>query len=180
MLDRAVADGVLGRLGGEPFAIDGELVVRPTTLEDLDRVLEIERMPEHADVIGAWERIRHQAHIGAEGALHLVFEVDGAVVGYATLSSVDTPVVSLDHLAVADKRRGYARRALRSVVDALFAGGARKVWLDVVAHNTAAIGLCESEGFVREGLLPRHDELNGRVVDLVLMGKYAADDLGTP
>ncbi|HUW01303.1 MAG TPA: GNAT family N-acetyltransferase [Acidimicrobiales bacterium] len=175
-LDLAVSEGILGTGPTEPLAVVNELVIRPTTLQDLDRVLEIERMPEHADAIGSWARIRHQERIGSETALHLVFERHGVVLGYAVLSSIDTPVVSLDHFTVADKRRGHGSTALSAILDHLFSSGARKCWLDVVGHNSAAISFYESLGFVREGLLAMQDNLNGRVVDLVLMGNYGGDE----
>lgn len=171
-LDRAVEAGVLGRGRDAPLAVLDDLVIRATTMQDLDEVLAIERLPEHADVLGPWERIRHQGAIGFDGALHLVFERDDAIVGFVVLSSVDTPVVAIDHLAVGAKRQGIGGAALGAILGHLFAGDVRKVWLDVIADNEAAIGLYESAGFVREGLLPKQENLNGRVVDLVLMGNY--------
>lgn len=171
-LDRAVEDGILSGTRAAPLLAVDDLVVRPTTLEDLDVVLEIEGLPEHADLLGRWGQLRHQRVVGDDTALHLVFERDEQILGYGIFSSVDTPVVALDHFAIADKRQGTGRQVLVALLDHLFGAGARKVWLDTLGDNEVAIAFYESLGFAREGLLPQHDELNGRVIDLVLMATY--------
>src|SRR3712207_6970927 len=49
--------------------------------------------------------------------------------------------------------------------------GATRMTLRVLAHNTPARRLYESEGFAVEGVLPGEFHLDGRYVDDVFMGR---------
>ncbi|GGV61529.1 MULTISPECIES: GNAT family N-acetyltransferase [Streptomyces] len=108
----------------------------------------------------------------------LVAELDGGVVGYLRLAPA-TPLESNAHvlqirgLAVAEEARGkgVGRALLRAAQEEARRRGARRLTLRVLAHNTPARTLYESEGFVVEGILPEEFLLDGKYVDDVLMGR---------
>ncbi|WP_037889500.1 GNAT family N-acetyltransferase [Streptomyces viridochromogenes] len=107
----------------------------------------------------------------------LVAELDRRIVGYVRLG-FPTPLASNAHvrqiqgLAVSDEARGrgVGRALIRAALEEARRGGARRVTLRVLAHNTPARKLYESEGFVVEGVLPEEFLLGGEYVDDVFMG----------
>ncbi|MFF7444851.1 MULTISPECIES: GNAT family N-acetyltransferase [unclassified Streptomyces] len=109
---------------------------------------------------------------------HLVAELDGVLVGYLRLA-FPTPLASNAHvrqiqgLVVAAEARGagVGRGLLRAAQEEARRLGARRLTLRVLAHNTPARKLYESEGFVVEGVLPEEFLLDGVYVDDVLMGR---------
>ncbi|OEJ27198.1 GNAT family N-acetyltransferase [Streptomyces agglomeratus] len=112
----------------------------------------------------------------------LVAELDGAIAGYIR-TVPPTPLASNAHvrqiqgLAVADgaRGRGIGRALLRAAADAARSGGAVRMTLRVLGHNTPARALYEAEGFVVEGVLPGEFLLGGQYVDDVVMGRALTD-----
>ncbi|WP_369270567.1 N-acetyltransferase family protein [Streptomyces sp. R11] len=109
---------------------------------------------------------------------HLVAELDRRIVGYVRLGfptplACNTHVRQIQGLAVADEARGLGvgRALIRAAVEETRRRGARRLTLRVLAHNTPARKLYESEGFVVEGVLPEEFFLDGRYVDDVFMGR---------
>ncbi|MER5436422.1 GNAT family N-acetyltransferase [Streptomyces sp. NPDC002588] len=108
----------------------------------------------------------------------LVAESGARLVGYLRLVP-PTPLAANAHvrqiqgLAVSDEARGQGvgRALLRAAVETAREHGARRITLRVLAHNTPARKLYESEGFVVEGVLPEEMLLDGRYVDDILMGR---------
>ncbi|MEY9990794.1 RimJ/RimL family protein N-acetyltransferase [Streptomyces sp. V4I8] len=109
---------------------------------------------------------------------HLVAELNRRIVGYVRLG-FPTPLACNAHvrqiqgLAVADevRGRGVGRALIRAAVEETRRRGARRLTLRVLAHNTPARKLYESEGFVVEGVLPEEFFLDGAYVDDVFMGR---------
>lgn len=109
---------------------------------------------------------------------HLVAELNRRIVGYVRLG-FPTPLACNAHvrqiqgLAVADevRGRGVSRALIRAAVEETRRRGARRLTLRVLAHNTPARKLYESEGFVVEGVLPEEFFLDGAYVDDVFMGR---------
>ncbi|MEU4489401.1 GNAT family N-acetyltransferase [Streptomyces purpurascens] len=108
----------------------------------------------------------------------LVAEFDGVLAGYlrlgtATSLACNAHVRMIRGLAVAEEARGHgvARALLRAAGEEARRQGARRITLRVLAHNTAARKLYESEGFVVEGVLPEEFFLDGAYVDDVFMGR---------
>lgn len=66
--------------------------------------------------------------------------------------------------------RGYAREAVTGLLDMLFDEGCRRVFADTDPDNAASIGLLESLGFRREGLLRAEWETHIGVRDSVILG----------
>ncbi|MEU0337194.1 GNAT family N-acetyltransferase [Streptomyces sp. NPDC006193] len=108
----------------------------------------------------------------------LVAELDGRVVGYVNLGR-PTPLASNAHvrqiqgLAVHEdaRGRGVGRALVRAAAEEARRRGARRLTLRVLAHNTPARRLYESEGFAVEGVLPGEFLVAGEYVDDVFMGR---------
>ncbi|MGI9009465.1 MAG: GNAT family N-acetyltransferase [Streptosporangiaceae bacterium] len=110
--------------------------------------------------------------------IHLVAELDTAVVGYIRLKPPTTlpengHVLHVSGIAVQPgaRRRGVATTLLSAAEPFARNCGAVKISLRVLGTNDAAIALYERLGYVREGVL--HDEfiINGQYVDDVMMAK---------
>ncbi len=107
---------------------------------------------------------------------YLVAELAGVVSGYVSLHQ-NVPLASHAHvleingLAVAPAAQGHGvgRRLVEAAVAHAAANGAKKVTLRVLGPNEGARRLYERCGFVVEGVLRDEFELDGRLVDDVLM-----------
>lgn len=67
--------------------------------------------------------------------------------------------------------RGYGRDAVGLLLDYAFRlRNFRRVWLEVHSENERAMRAYKACGFVEEGRLREHAWLDGRYVDMVLMG----------
>ena len=69
------------------------------------------------------------------------------------------------------RRKGAARLLLRAAIDASMQAGVGVWELGVEEHNTSAIALYESEGFVRWGVEPDAYRFEDRSVNIVHMSK---------
>jgi diamine N-acetyltransferase len=149
--------------------------MRPTTAADLDRVLAIEAGADTIEWLCDTGRSWHERVLADPDQEHLVAEYDGAVVGFGVLVGrrSGAGVVELRRMAMSSAHRGggLGRGLLRELVGrARDHFGARRVWLDVKAHNTRARRLYETEGFVRyETRVGVIAEPDGSTSDLVLM-----------
>ena len=72
-------------------------------------------------------------------------------------------------VAASHRRQGIGRALLRRTVEWARANGISKLELHVFAHNTPAIALYESFGFVQEGYRRRHYRREGEYLDAILM-----------
>ena len=72
------------------------------------------------------------------------------------------------------RRMGIGRALLDAAVDWARGAGIRKLELHVFPHNTPAIALYESYGFVREGYRKAHYRRDRDTVDAILMA-FAVD-----
>lgn len=113
----------------------------------------------------------------------LVAEVDGQVVGYASLTRGSrllshAHVLEINGLAVdpGHQRRGVGRALVEACVAGARRQGARKLTLRVLGFNHRARRLYESCGFHIEGLLREEFLLDGRYVDDVFMARALGDE----
>ncbi|MFC0597198.1 GNAT family N-acetyltransferase [Streptomyces palmae] len=108
----------------------------------------------------------------------LIAEAEGRIAGYLRLVPA-TPLPSNAHVRaiqglVVDewaRGRGVARALVRAAGEESVRQGAGRLTLRVLAHNTPARRLYESEGFTVEGVLRGEFVLAGTPVDDVLMGR---------
>lgn len=159
--------------------------LRPRTDDDLDLLFEI------AADLDTWEerepqpprpltrdrfeaRLRRRDDEGPEAAVLFVVDVDGAAVGGASLFDVDLFArhaeagISL----VRDARgRGIGTSAVVQLVEFGFVRhNLRRIHLQAIASNVAAIRAYEKAGFVVEGRQRQHAWVRGGYEDIVRMG----------
>lgn len=153
--------------------------VRPSDAEALARLFNLPgvragtlRMP-----FSSPEQVLERLKSIKPGSTYLVAEVDGAIVGAASLYPVGggrlAHVASL-FLIVDDAMtgRGIGRAMLDALLDVADNwAGYRRVELEAYADNARAIRLYESAGFVLEGRKVKSSLTNGVFLDSVMMAR---------
>jgi ribosomal-protein-alanine N-acetyltransferase len=134
------------------------LAIRPGRLDDLDRVVAIERLsfsdPWTADTFVSVLALTHIRFLVAEDVGAPEREGGGApdLVGYVVaLVMADEGEVADLAVAPAARRRGVARLLLDRVASEASEMGIRALYLEVRESNSAARTLYESSGFVAVG-----------------------------
>ena len=160
--------------------------LRPRTDDDLDLLFEIaadldtweQRNPQAPrpltrDRFDAW-LARNADNDGPEAAMSLVIDVDGAAVGSASLFGFDLFArhaeagISLERNA---RGRGIGTAAIVQLVEFGFVRhNLRRIHLQAIASNIAAIRAYEKAGFVNEGRQRQHAWVRGTYEDIVRMG----------
>jgi RimJ/RimL family protein N-acetyltransferase len=117
----------------------------------------------------------------------IVADLDGVVVGYATLhNAIPLPahadVLEINGVAVhpAATGQGIGQALVEAAVAEAVRRGARKVSLRVLGPNTVARRLYARCGFVEEGVLRAEFLLGGRFVDDVIMSRFVDPAEVTP
>jgi RimJ/RimL family protein N-acetyltransferase len=160
--------------------------LRPRTDDDLDMLFELaadlnsweERNP---DAPGPLTRDRFDARRaqaaddGASGGnVSFVVDVDGAAVGSASLFDVDSLARHAEAgiaLRPSARGRGIGTAAIGQLVEFGFLRrNLRRIHLQAIASNTAAIRAYQKAGFLIEGRQREHAWVRGRYEDIVLMG----------
>lgn len=130
--------------------------VRPAREGDLDEIVDLERT---AFPLDPWSDVLIGE--GVRGlvptASYLVAELDGAVVGYATVSVVQD-IAELQRIATAPaaRRTGVATALLAAVVELAGVGGAERLLLEVREDNEAARAFYLAAGFGEIARRPRY------------------------
>jgi RimJ/RimL family protein N-acetyltransferase len=121
----------------------------------------------------AWfEAVRHRSDVTIFAIRTLPEE---RLIGSCQLRNID-PVHRNAELQIrigeVDERGvGYGTHAVRQLLHFGFQDlNLRRVYLNVFAHNAAAIRTYEKAGFRREGVLREAAHIDGRYVDVVVMG----------
>ena len=146
--------------------------LRPASVDDIDAIMRIERLPGYDMFIGASSRGEHEAMLmSADGALR-VWEVEGAVRGFAMLTKLTNAhgVVQLKRIAVDAPGAGMGAAFVQAMIDHVFmTTPAHRLELDTSAENPRARRVYEKLGFVHEG----------RVRDVYRLddGRYVSSDL---
>lgn len=156
--------------------------IRPLTLDDVEAVIDVfaavaaeRRWIAREPPIDRDESRRYlQSRIDdpTQVVLLAVDRETGAPVGQLGLSEGVPGVVDLGML-VADgwRSKGVGSALLEAGIAWARARGAHKVALEVWPHNERAIGLYETYGFEREGVLRRHyRRSSGELWDAIVMG----------
>ncbi len=106
-----------------------------------------------------------------------VMDVDGAIAGWFSFQSFygrpayhATAEVSV-YVSAARRRSGVGRQLLAEGIRRAPDLGLHTLVGYIFAHNAPSLGLFESFGFARWGLLPRVAELDGIERDLVIVGR---------
>ncbi|MGE5509005.1 MAG: N-acetyltransferase family protein [Chitinophagales bacterium] len=158
-----------------------DVVVRPVRPSDAEAFTEIRLLPSVLETMcsmpseRAADRRKTLENLGANEHV-LVAEVDGKVVGVASLSVLGGRRRHVGDLSLAVHEeyqgRGIGRRLMQALLDVAdnYLGLARTE-LEVVSDNTRAIRLYESLGFQVEGAKRGGYFRQGRLLDLVIMGR---------
>jgi RimJ/RimL family protein N-acetyltransferase len=103
-----------------------------------------------------------------------VVDVDGAAVGSASLFGFDSYARHAEagiSLVPEARGRGVGTEAIRQLVEFGFVRlNLRRIHLQAIASNTAALRSYEKAGFVVEGRLREHAWVRGTYEDIILMG----------
>ena len=120
-----------------------------------------------------------RAWVEERGPRHpvLVAEVDGAVVGWASLN-VFNARAAYDHVADfsvyierAWRGKGIGRQLLGRLIELARGIGFHKMVLSTLVHNTAGIALYSRLGFAHVGVYREQGQIDGRWIDVVIMEK---------
>lgn len=136
-----------------------ECIVRRMTMDDLDRVVEIE----NATFPKPWSRESFRKELeDNKAARYLVAEVDGVVIGYAGAWLVlDESQVTNIAIHADWRGHGYGRALTSGLMQYLSNMGAAYVTLEVRVSNLVAQSLYKSLGFISVGKRKRYYEDNG-------------------
>lgn len=161
-------------------------MLRPTTVEDLDFVLALERDPENTPFIGQWSRQEHLEAIARPDREHWLVEQPstGERLGYLIAYDLRHAGcgVYVKRIVLADKSRGLGRAALRRFVEHAFGNlDAPYVWLAVYPRNERAQRSYRAVGFTDfaagESERARHSAAAERTAnDNILMILHRAAD----
>jgi RimJ/RimL family protein N-acetyltransferase len=110
-----------------------------------------------------------------------VVDVDGKAVGGASLFDFDSFARHAEagiSLVASARGRGIGTAAIAQLVEFGFVRwNLRRIHLQAIASNTAAIRAYEKAGFVIEGRQRQHAWVRGAYEDIVLMGVLREGDL---
>jgi RimJ/RimL family protein N-acetyltransferase len=162
------------------------VLLRPRTDADLDVLFEIaadldtweERNPDPPHVL---TRDQYDARLAraaesedSADKVAFVVDLDGKAVGGASLFNFDALARHAEAgitLLPSARGRGIGPAAIAQLVEFGFVRrNLRRIHLQAIASNTAAIRAYEKAGFVTEGRLRQHAWVRGRYDDIVLMG----------
>ena len=121
------------------------LALAPMALDDLDEVLDIERLSFKTP----WSRAAFRYEITQNRVARcLVIRLGGRLVGYLCLWEIGHEI-HITNLAVHPdwRRQGLARSLIQSVLEDARGRGVTLAFLEVRPTNTEALGLYESLGF---------------------------------
>lgn len=127
-----------------------EVQVRKMTLEDVDRILEIE----HLSFTLPWSREAFQMELTSNHFAHyLVVERDGLVIAYGGMWVI-IDEAHITNIAVHPDFRGrrLGDRLMRELIARSLVHGAERMTLEVRVSNTVAQRLYEKLGFESHGI----------------------------
>jgi diamine N-acetyltransferase len=127
-----------------------EVVLRPTTVADLELVLAAEGEADTVPFILPWTWQQHAAALADPDLCHRVLTCPaGRPVGFVLLAGLASPHRSVEfrRVVVTEKGAGYGRAAIRAVTRLAFGElGALRLWLVVKVHNGRAGGFMSRRG----------------------------------
>ena len=159
--------------------------LRPRTDDDLDLLFEIaaeletweERGPEAPRPVTRGQFDARLARVDSEGSpdsVSFVIDLDGIAVGAASLFHFDAFARHAEagiSLARSARGRGIGTAAIGQLVEFGFVRrNLRRIHLQAIASNTAALRAYAKAGFVVEGRQREHAWVRGAYEDIVLMG----------
>jgi ribosomal protein S18 acetylase RimI-like enzyme len=128
-------------------------MMRRATGADIPAIMAIERLPGYALYIGQSSAEEHAAWQDSDDAAEHVWDVAGAVRGFALLQKLASPsTVLLKRIAVDTPGEGTGAPFVRAVIAHMFSSPhVHRLELDTSAENPRARHVYEKLGFVHEG-----------------------------
>jgi diamine N-acetyltransferase len=157
------------------------LFIRPTSENDIDRVLEMERDQANADFIRYWTREKHLAALNDDNIGHFTVELkdDHKIIGHIILVGLTNPDNNIEfkRIVIAEKGKGYGHEAVHWIKKYAFeVRGTHRLWLEVMENNSRAYDVYLAEGFIKEGVhresLKQGENYISLIVMSILAGEY--------
>lgn len=150
------------------------IIVRNTTEEDLEFVINSEHEPDNAQYVGQWTKDQHISSLVQEDILHLIIEEKSTnePVGYVIIAGITNQNKNIEfrRIVISKKGKGLGRKTLKLVKKIAFERlNAHRLWIDVRYKNLRAQNLYKSEGFIEEGILRECILYNGNYESLIVM-----------
>lgn len=129
---------------------DASLVIRPVTEADIGAILKLEASSDSSE---GWTESSLRTYLARQDTCFLAAERDGRFAGYVGLLMIpeDGDVLNIT-VDPALRRLGIGERLMASASEAALRAGVTALHLEVREGNTAALGLYDKLGFVRDGL----------------------------
>lgn len=166
------------RKKGDTFMIVAKserLQFRQAQEADLDYIMAVEHEPIDAQFVIPYDADVHRAMLDGDNTKHFIVETHaGEAVGFVIVSGLENPYGELEfmRIMVAKQGLGYGKETVGLLLKWGFEiRRAHRAWLDCKPHNTRALHVYESAGFVREGLIRETIQAeDGTYEDLVILG----------
>jgi [ribosomal protein S18]-alanine N-acetyltransferase len=129
--------------------------VRRATLNDLQRIMELER---ESPTAGHWPPAQYKSILAAAEGPRLVLVVeDQSVVGFLIAHDI-AGEWEIENILVARAfhRHGFASLLLRTFLDKALQSGTKSIFLEVRDSNQPARALYEKSGFIQTGRRSRY------------------------
>ena len=156
------------------------IMLCPTTITQLDWVIEMERHKDNADFVYQWSYETHKEALNDAAIGHYVIKCrnTGNLIGYVILDDLHNASASINlrRLVIGDKGQGYGRETLKLIKSLAFNQlHANRLWLDVAVDNEIARALYASVGFIQEGILRESYLRHGQYISEVIMSVLARE-----
>jgi N6-L-threonylcarbamoyladenine synthase len=152
---------------------------RLATLDDLDQILELEKLSFGKD---AWPKATMKSELATKHTFYLVVLSETELIGYAGLSKVaSSSSADIQTIAVTDthRRQGIGRELMQRLVDKAKELGAKEIYLEVREDKSAPQKLYESLGFEKIDRRPNYYQPDG-VAAIVMRMTISAESIKQP
>jgi len=152
---------------------------RLATLDDLDQILELEKLSFGKD---AWPKATMKSELAAKHTYYLVALSEAELIGYAGLSKVaSASSADVQTIAVSGthQRQGIGRELMQRLIDKARELGAKEIYLEVREDKSAPQKLYESLGFEKIDRRPNYYQPDG-VAAIVMRMTISAESIKQP
>lgn len=148
------------------------LILRKTSEEDLNFVINLEREEENSLYVGQWTRAEHFKSLENPNIKHLILEDNFKnYLGYAIIvENFNKKIIEIKRIVIKDKNKGLGKLFLDKILKYYFLEkNSQRIWLDVRLNNLRAQHLYKKSGFKTEGILKQATFFNGEFYDLMVL-----------
>ncbi|AGC69597.1 putative ribosomal-protein-alanine acetyltransferase RimI [Thermoclostridium stercorarium subsp. stercorarium DSM 8532] len=129
--------------------MENELTIRPMRLEDIDRVLAVEKR----SFTSPWSRLMFFDELENPRARYFVAEISGRIVGYTGFWIIlDEGHITNIAVDPSYRRMKIGTRLMEKIIESARSSKLRALTLEVRKSNIAAISMYKKFGFKVEGL----------------------------